>query len=120
MVSAHILNSVILLAPIIGDTIGNMMNSTIISYVMVAILLLGIMYWREKSYCNDQKIEYKEFFTDYLILYVVGYIISPMIVEYIPILGTVMDLPIISIFSSGIIFLCSFLLFKLFTKKPCA
>jgi len=120
MVSAHILNTSILLAPVIGTVIGNKMDSQMISYAIVAVLLLGIMFWREKSYCKDQKIEYGEFFTDYAILFVTGYIVAPMIAGFVPYLSTVLRLPVVSTFSSGIIFLFAFLLFKLFTKKPCA
>ena len=120
MVSAHILNTSILLAPIIGSFIGNKMNSQMMSYVVVAILLLGIMFWREKSYCKDQKIEYGEFFTDYAILFVIGYIVTPMLISFIPPVSMVLNLPVINKLSSGITFLLAFLLFKLFTKKPCA
>ena len=48
----------ILFAPMIGTFAGEKMDSTIVSYATVAILLLGIMYWRQASYCEEKKIEY--------------------------------------------------------------
>jgi hypothetical protein len=120
MVSAHLLNFAILFAPMIGTFAGEKMNSAVVSYATVAILLLGIMFWRQKSYCKEKNIEYGELFTDFSVLFIVGYIVAPMIARFIPILKFLVRLPFFSVIGSGIIFLLSFLLFKLFTKTPCS
>ena len=120
MVSAHLLNFAILFAPMIGTFAGEKMNSAVVSYATVAILLLGIMFWRQMSYCKEKGIEYSELFTDFSVLFIVGYIVAPMIARFIPGLGLLLRLPVISIVGSGLIFLFSFLLFKLFTKTPCS
>ena len=73
MVSAHLLNFAILFAPMIGTFAGEKMNSAVVSYATVAILLLGIMFWRQMSYCKEKGIDlfhrnikkkkiYKDFF----------------------------------------------------------
>ena len=125
MVSTHLLNIIVATLPGIGKQAYLITQknpqlagfSNIIQYASVALLLLGIMYWRNESICDKNKKGFGELLTDTVVLYIFGYWILPILSDLNPIIGIMTAfLPGADIVLGGWNMMWSFIFYKLFTK----